>query len=678
MLKYIFLFLPVYLYFESATDLSIKQDTAPQGSEIALPATTLTPEFLWSLGRVQLEDVSRDNQYLLYSVAYTDLKRDSAYTHFFRLSVSQMETAARLPLPPAARSATFSPDGSSVCFLNNDTLFRYEFSSASTTKISNLPMQEYFFAPDSKTLVFTSRVKYGQTAVDIYPDMDRANCRMIDHLNYRHWKDWDDYSRANLFIATCQPGAKVFGGKNLMTDEPYDATSASCSADGRYVVYCAKKVTPNEQARGTNTEIYLYDTNTGATSALSKGMPGYDLDPVFSPDGKRVAWSSMATAGYETDRNRIVVYELETGNRKEITTDFDYNANHPKWFDNQTIVFSSEQQGTTQVMAVTLDGRVRPITKGAHTVDRFFPAGNTVYYTRSAYDSPAEVYAAGTGAMADRQLTFVNREAMKRVKLGRFEPRYTRTADGKMLQSWVIYPPDFDPSKKYPVVEYCQGGPQSGLSSAWGLRWSLQLIAAQGYIVLAPNRRGTLGFGSEWTRQVSRNWGKYPMSDLLTAIDDLCKEPYVDKNRLAAVGGSFGGYSTFWLAGNHKKRFKCFISHCGLFNLESFYGTTDELFFAEYDMGKPYWEDAENPTFRQYSPHLFVKNWDTPILIIQGGKDFRVPESEAFQAFQAAQLKGIPSRLLYYPEEGHWISKAQNSVVWHREFLGWLHRYLEG
>ncbi|HNM25813.1 MAG TPA: S9 family peptidase [Saprospiraceae bacterium] len=678
MLKYFFLFLPVYLFFESVSDTSKKQDTMPEGGDYILPAATLTPEFLWSLGRVQLEDVSPDKTTLLYSVAYTDLKRDSSYTLFFRMAADGQSPRIPLPLPPDALEATFVPDGSGVCFLKSDTLFRYEFSSRTTSKMSNIPMQDYFFAADGKTLVYTGRVKYGQTAADLYPDMDHANVRIIDHLNYRHWKEWDDYFRANLFIATCQPGSKVYSGKNLMPGEPYDANSASCSADGRYVVYSAKKVTPNEHARGTNTEIYLYDTFLDSTFVLSKGLPGYDLDPVFSPDGSRIAWNSMATAGYESDRNRIMVYDMASRARKEITTGFDFNANHPKWIDNQTLVFSSEQQGTVQLMSVTLTGVIRALTKGPHTADRFFPAGNTVYYTRSSYDSPAEVYAVDVNASGDRQLSFVNSEAMKRVKPGRFEARYTPTADGKMLQSWVIYPPDFDPSKKYPVVEYCQGGPQSGLTSVWGLRWSLQLIAAQGYIVLAPNRRGTFGFGSEWTRQVSRNWGKYPMTDLLAAIDDLCKEPYVDKTRLAAVGGSFGGYSTFWLAGNHQKRFKCFISHCGLYNLHSFYNTTDELFFAEYDMGKPCWEDPDNPTFTKYSPHLYLKNWDTPILIIQGGQDFRVPESEAFQAFQEAQLKGVPTRLLYFPEEGHWISKAQNSIVWHREFLGWLHQYLQG
>ncbi|MCC7505840.1 MAG: S9 family peptidase [Saprospiraceae bacterium] len=677
MLKYIFLFLPVYLFFESVSDASKKQDTLPESGEYILPGAMLTPEFLWSLGRVQLEDVSRDNRSLLYSVSYTDLKRDAQYTHFYQLSVDQSSVLTQVPLPRDARKPRFDTDGAGLFFLDNDTLFRFDITSGATACISGIPMQEYQFTQNGQTLVYISRVKYGQTASDLYPDMTNANFRVIDHLNYRHWNEWDDNHRNNLFMVPYQPGTRIFGGKNLMLNEPYDANALSCSADGRYVVYSAKKVAPNEQTRSTNSEIYLYDASLGTTSVLSKGLQGYDLEPVFSPDGSRIAWNSMTTAGYETDRNRIMVYELATGTRKEITTGFDFNANHPKWIDNQTLVFSSEQQGTNQLMSATLDGTIRSLTQGEHTVDRFFPAGNTLYFTRSSYVSPAEVYAVGLNSTDARQLTFVNSEAMKRVKLGRFEARFTPTSDGKMLQSWIVYPPDFDPSKKYPVVEYCQGGPQSGLTSVWGLRWSLQLIAAQGYIVLAPNRRGTFGFGSEWTRQVSRNWGKYPMADLLAAIDDLCREPYVDKTRLAAVGGSFGGYSTFWLAGNHQKRFKCFISHCGLFNLESFYLTTDEMFFAEYDMGEPYWEEAGNPTFTKYSPHLYVKNWETPILIIQGGKDFRVPESEAFQAFQAAQLNGVTSRLLYFPEEGHWIGKAQNSIVWHREFLGWLNRYLQ-
>jgi len=290
---------------------------------------------------------------------------------------------------------------------------------------------------------------------------------------------------------------------------------------------------------------------------------------------------------------------------------------------------------------------------------------------------PGEVYKTELAGGKTSQCTFVNDEAMKTVKLGKSEERFTQTFDGKKLQSWVIYPPGFDPKKKYPVVLYCQGGPQSPLTSAWGLRWSMQLIAAQGYIVIAPNRRGTLGFGSEWTKEVSQNWGDKPMKDLLSAIDDLAKEPYVDKNRMGAVGGSFGGYSVFWLAGNHQKRFKCFISHCGLFNLETFYMTTDELFFAQYDLGEPSWQHPNNPSFRQYSPHLYVKNWDTPILIFQGALDYRVPEGEGLQAFQAAQLKGIPSRMVYFPDEAHSVGKPQNSVLWQKEFIGWLNSYLQ-
>ncbi|MBL7827959.1 MAG: S9 family peptidase [Saprospiraceae bacterium] len=316
------------------------------------------------------------------------------------------------------------------------------------------------------------------------------------------------------------------------------------------------------------------------------------------------------------------------------------------------------------------------MTHGAHTVDRFMHDGKRVFYTRSSFDKPAEIYQSGLTMPGEaQQLTFINEEALKTVRLSKFEERYCKTFDGKQLQSWVVFPPDFDPKKKYPVVLYCQGGPQSPMNSQWGTRWSMQLIAAQGFIVIAPNRRGTFGFGVEWTKTISKNW-ESGTKDLLAAIDDFSKEPFVDKNRMAAVGGSFGGYSVFWLAGHHNGRFKCFISHCGLFNLESFYLTTDELFFADYDMGASFWRATDNPTFTKFNPIKMVKNWNTPILIIQGGQDFRVPESEGFQAFQAAQLQGIKSQFLYFPTEGHWIKRPQNSVRWQREFMGWLNEHL--
>jgi len=346
----------------------------PESGEYILPGAMLTPEFLWSLGRVQLEDVSRDNRSLLYSVSYTDLKRDAQYTHFYQLSVDQSSVLTQVPLPRDARKPRFDTDGAGLFFLDNDTLFRFDITSGATACISGIPMQEYQFTQNGQTLVYISRVKYGQTASDLYPDMTNANFRVIDHLNYRHWNEWDDNHRNNLFVVPYQSGTRIFGGKNLMLNEPYDANALSCSADGRYVVYSAKKVAPNEQTRSTNSEIYLYDASLGTTSVLSKGLQGYDLEPVFSPDGSRIAWNSMTTAGYETDRNRIMVYELATGTRKEITTGFDFNANHPKWIDNQTLVFSSEQQGTNQLMSATLDGTIRSLTQGEHTVDRFFSA----------------------------------------------------------------------------------------------------------------------------------------------------------------------------------------------------------------------------------------------------------------------------------------------------------------
>lgn len=636
----------------------------------------ITPEFLWGLGQVQVEAKSVDETSLLVSVKYTDVPNDSSFLRFFLLPVDETGKPQPIALPADASKPRFHPDGQHLFFLKKNYLHLFDLASKRIEKVSDFKIQEYCMSKEG-TMVFTQKVKYGQTMLERHPDLKKANVKVFDALDARHWDSWHDEFRLNVFVAPYQLGMPLPAGKNIMENEPYNAVNISCSPDGASVLYEAKKVSANEQTFGTDTDVYLYHTQTGKTANLSEGMDGYDQNPVFSPNGSLVAWNSMATAGWETDRNRIFVHDLKTNSSREITVGFDYNANKPKWASDQTLIFSSEQQGTTQLFNINLEGEITRITQGKHTVDQFFVCGQTVCYAQSSFVKPTEIYQSRINfSGAPRQVTFVNDESLKNVRFGKFEERFTTTFDRKRLQSWVIYPPDFDPAKQYPVILYCQGGPQSPLNSQWGIRWSMQLLAAQGYIVIAPNRRGTFGWGTTWTKEISRNWER-GNRDLFTAFDDFVKEPFVDKNRAAAVGGSFGGYSTFWLAGNHKGRFKCFISHCGLFNLESFYLTTDECFFSTFDMGEPFWGNPNNPTFTKFNPRLFVKNWDTPILIIQGGLDFRVPESEGFQAHQAAQIRGVKSRLLYFPTEGHWIQKPQHAVLWQREFVGWLGEHLK-
>jgi dipeptidyl aminopeptidase/acylaminoacyl peptidase len=439
-------------------------------------------------------------------------------------------------------------------------------------------------------------------------------------------------------------------------------------------------VTGAAYAVSTNSEIYIYDLEDGTTTNLTGGMMGYDTEPRFSPDGRYIAWLSMERDGYEADRNRLFVQELDGGSPRELTVGFDQDVHGPEWAaDGRSIYFTSDVRGTVQFYVAPVSGEIRKITEGVHNYGGFGLAegsdGPAIIASRTSMSAPADIYRVDEMTGEATQLTFANQDILDRLTMGRVEERIVRTTDHQDMPAWVIYPPDFDPTRQYPALLYAKGGPQGAMSQSWSSRWNFQIMAAHGYIIIAPQRRGASSLGQAWEEQISGDWGGQAMQDLLSSIDDLAREPYVDANRLGAVGASFGGYSVFWLAGNHNGRFKAFISHDGVFNLESMYGSTEEMFFVNFDLDGPYWENADS--YRRFSPHLFVGSWDTPILIVQGGQDFRVPESESMQAFAAAQLRGIPSRLLYFPEENHWVLSAQNGILWQRTFFDWLDRYLK-
>jgi dipeptidyl aminopeptidase/acylaminoacyl peptidase len=464
---------------------------------------------------------------------------------------------------------------------------------------------------------------------------------------------------------------KPFGG----------AEQIAWSSDGRQIAYSCKKKSGTEYAVSTNSDVYLYDLTTAETTNLTEGMMGYDLEPSFSPDGRHMAWLSMERDGYEADRNRLFVLDLQSRQSRQLTQGFDQDVSGATWApDSRTIYFTSDVQGTVQLYEMDVaSSTVRQITEGVHNYGGFGITGSgsdlSLVASRMSMSAPTDIYRVDPDDGAATQLTSANHDILGDLELGEVRERWTTTTDGKQLHSWVIYPPNFDPTQQYPALLYCKGGPQGPLSQSFSYRWNFQIMAANGYVVVAPNRRGSSSFGQEWEEQISGDWGGQAMADLLSAIDDVAREPYVDQNRLGAVGASFGGYAVFWLAGNHNGRFNTFISHDGVFNFESMYGSTEEMFFVNFDFGGPYWENSNS--YRLFSPHLFVNNWDTPIMIVQGGQDFRVPESESMQAFTAAQLKGVQSRLLYFPEENHWVLSTQNGILWQREFFGWLERYLK-
>ncbi len=607
----------------------------------------MTPELLWQLGRVSALGISKDGQSIIYKVSTFDIDANTSTTKQYMVPVSGGEAVEIVNGANLVHDRKISPDGS----------HRIE---AKEVKVWNI---------------------YGK---DHYPELDKSNAMIYDDLMYRHWDTWEDGKFSHLFVYKGNEAQ----GLDLMEGEPHNCPQTpfgaeddyTWSTDGKTIVYVAKKKAGKEYALSTNTDLYAYDLATGKTINLTEGMPGYDTHPIFSAKGA-LAWLSMKRDGYEADKNDIMV--SMDGVKLNLTQAWDGTVDGFIWKeDGSGLYFNAAIGGTKQLFEVDYPGKtrkmpvVRQITDGQFDVTGIVGmAGERVIVSRTDMNHAAELYSVHPTDGSMTQLTHVNDASYASIKQSKVEKRMVKTTDKKDMVVWVIYPPDFDPAKKYPTLLYCQGGPQSALSQFYSFRWNFQLMAAQGYIVVAPNRRGMPGHGVEWNEAISKDYGGQPMRDYLSAIDDVAKESYVDRDRLGAVGASFGGYSVFYLAGIHQNRFKTFIAHDGIFNMKSMYGTTEELFFVNWDNGGSYWEKdnkAAMKTYNEFDPSNLINNWNTPILIIQGGRDYRVPDGQAFEAFQAARLKGIKSRLLYFPEENHWVLKAQNGLVWQREFFRWL------
>lgn len=607
----------------------------------------MTPELLWKLGRVSALGITQDEKSIVYSVSVFDAEKNTASKKQYIIPIE---------------------GGVAVEIENESTLVANgKLSPRGTHRISiqDIKLQKVFGG-------------------DFYPELDKSEVMVYDNLMYRHWDTWEDGKFSHIFL---HKGNEV-KGIDIMEGEPFNcpttpfggAEDYTWSPDGKNIVYVTKKKSGKDYALSTNTDLYAYDIETGETANLTEGMMGYDTHPVFSSNGA-LAWLSMARDGYEADKNDIVVKEGSI--QINLTKDWDGTVNSMIWKkDGSGLYFNAPLDGTVQLFEVDYLGKskkipvVKQITKGEFDIRSLVGlSSGKMIVSRTDMNHASELYSVALADGSMKQITHVNDEYYNSIKLSKIERRYVKTTDKKDMLVWVIFPPDFDPSKKYPTLLYCQGGPQSALSQFYSFRWNFQIMAANGYIIVAPNRRGMPGHGVEWNEAISKDYGGQPMRDYLSAIDDVSKEDFVDKERLGAVGASFGGYSIFYLAGIHEKRFKTFISHDGIFNMKSMYGTTEEMFFVNWDNGGAYWEEdnkAAIKTYNDFNPSNLVNNWDTPILIVQGGKDYRVPDGQAFEAFQAAQLKGIESRLLYFPEENHWVLKAQNGLVWQREFFRWL------
>ena len=544
-------------------------------------------------------------------------------------------------------------------------------------------------SPNAKHLAFTVEVKMDKTVNELFKDLPYADARIIDSLMYRHWDAWHDYAYTHLHIAPFDGTGPISTMTDLMKGikancpvPPFAGSEQfNWSPDGQQIAYTLKDVP--DWAESTNSDVFVVaiDGNSPAKN-ITKGMPGYDNDPVYSPDGKFLAFHSMERASFESDRNRIMVMNRANGEMFDATRGLDQTAHGATWMpDSKSLLFASESQGTEQLFQVSIDSPgATQLSKGRYNwgLKEIMPDGKTALVSRMDMLRPKELFVLNLKDAAATTLTHINDSIYADLELPIIEERWVEATDGKKIHCWVIHPPDFEPNsdKKWPMLTYCQGGPQGQIGQWFSYRWNFHLMAANGYVIVAPNRRGLPGFGREWNDQISGDWGGQAMKDILSATDSMTAEPYIDQNHVAAIGASFGGYTVYWLMGNHRDRFCSMVAHCGVFNLESMYGATEELFFVNYDLGGPYWKSPEiQKEYDEFSPNRFVGKWKTPLLVIHGEKDFRVPVTQGMEAFTAAQVQHVPSRFLYYPAEGHWVMSPQNGVLWHRVFFEWVDRF---
>ena len=695
------------------------------GKTTVVPAEdVLTPEALWAMGRIGSFAVSPDGKNAVYSVTYYSVKQNKSHSVIYAMDMATRASRLLTSSVKSEMSPTFIKNGEKVAYLSSESgssqLWEMNVDGSERRQLSFEAddVLDYLFSPDGSKVILVKEVPNHASIQANDEDLPLSSGMVCNDLMYKHW---DHYTKSapHPFVAEFD-GKKVTVVCDVLEGEPYECPmlpfggveQLAWSPDGKSLAYTCRKKVGKDYAISTDSDIYLYDLQSRTTKNLCKPADfritaavdstrslehqapncleadcnmGYDQNPQFSPDGRYVAWSSMERDGYESDRTRLCVYEFATGKKQYLTESFESGVNEFCWSkDGRQLYFTGVWHGKTHVYSTNFKGEVRQLTEGQYDYSLLglMPDGKNLIAKRHSMSAADEVFRLELKKQkaVPQQLTEENKIFYDQLKFGEVKERWVKTTDGKDMLAWVIYPPHFDASKKYPTLLFCEGGPQSPVSQFWSYRWNFQVMAAQGYIIIAPNRRGLPGFGMEWLEQISGDYSGQCMQDYLSAIDDICRESYVDSERLGAVGASFGGYSVYWLAGNHEKRFKAFISHDGIFNTQQQYLETEELWFPNWDMGAAPWHrDAEGRAQRVFetSPHLYVDKWDTPILCIHGQKDFRIEYTQAESAFTAARMRGIPAQLLLFPDENHWVLKPQNGILWQRTFFRWLDKWLK-
>ena len=661
--------------------------TKPQ---ITIEGGRFTPEALWAMGRINSVLPNESTGQIAYTVSYYSVKENRS-TSWIRIAKEEDGKLVTIN-----EFVGYEPSwiGDKIAYLKAGKLYLPKKQSP----IANLhtclegfdkDIEGYLLSPQGDKIILIAQVKTVASTEDKYPDLPLASGRVVNDLMYKHWDEWTE-TAPHPFLCKL----KNVKGKTIVTDcidllegTPYESPmkpfggveQLAWSPDGKTIAYTCRKKSGLDYAVSTNSDIYLYDLATGTHTNLTEGNEGYDTNPSYSPDGQWIAWQSMERDGYESDENRLMICHLTTGERRFLTQGMETNVDAYYWKDNNTLVFSAVWHATSMLYQVNLQGQRQCLTTGQYDYVPGGNIGNTYYCLRHSMREANEIFRFQAGE-EPQQISNENENIYSQITMGTVEPRWQKTTDGKEMLTWIIYPPHFDPSKKYPTLLYCEGGPQSPVSQFWSFRWNFMMMAANDYIIVAPNRRGLPGFGNEWNEQISGDYGGQCMKDYLAAIDEfVASESYVDKDRLGCVGASFGGFSVYWLAGHHNKRFKAFIAHDGIFNMEMQYLETEEKWFANWDMGGAYWDKDNQIAQRTFanSPHLFVDKWDAPILCIHGEKDYRILANQSMAAFDAAKMRGVDAQLLIFPDENHWVLQPQNGILWQRTFFGWLDKYLK-
>lgn len=655
---------------------------------------------LEALGRVSEPRVSPDGKRVLFGVSYESVPQNKSNRDLYVMNIDGTGVTRITKTAQSENSAVWIDNGTRIAFVyaekgSSPQLWVMNADGTERHAATNIEggIEGFLFSPDQSKVVLIRTVKYNRTAADIYPDLPKATGRVIDDLMYKHWDTWVT-EIPHPFIGSFD-GQTVTDLKDIMEGEPYEAPmrpfggveSFAWSPDSKILVYTSRKKTGMEYALSTNSDLYAYNLTTGTTTNLTEGMMGYDTNPAFSPDGRYMAWLSMERDGYEADKNRLFIRDNATGQKTDLTSDWDYTIEEFAWNPNgKNIWFIAYHQGVAPIFNMEVaTHKVTTVAEGLYDYTTLAPVDNkTIVTMRHSMLRPNEIYRIGPktkkGVKEDVALTDINGDIFAQLTMPTIEAKKMPTTDGKEMLTWVIYPPKFDASQKYPAILYCQGGPQSAVSQFWSYRWNFALMASNGYIMIAPNRRGVPGFGIEWEEQISKDYPGQNMRDYLSAVDYMkANEPAIDPARIGATGASYGGFSVYWLAGNHDKRFAALLAHAGIFNTEAQYLETEEMWFANWDMGGAFWDKDNAVAQRTFatSPHRFVDRWDTPIMISHGEKDYRILASQGMAAFNAAKMRGIPAEMVIFPDENHWILKPQNAVMWQRLFFRWFDRWLK-